>query len=113
MKKKNAATGTYSAAVMSTLCLASRSLGGSVLYVLLKSYLARGRDATPLLPPVEGRRVFDSRLVTLSWRWARLTLQALSTRRLQPQLRWIVIAALMDIKHTAQRRPGRRRRSRH
>lgn len=25
----------------------------------------------------------------------------------------IVIAALMDIKHTAQRRPGRRRRSRH
>src|SRR4029079_8672694 len=45
--------------------------------------------------PVEGRRVFDVVLVTLSWRWARVVQQALGTRRLQPQLRWVVVAALI------------------
>ena len=69
--------------------------GGAALYVMLKGYLSRGRDTTPLLPPVEGRRVFDVVLVTLSWRWARVVQQALGTRRLQPQLRWVVVAALI------------------
>ena len=78
--------------------------GGAVLYMLLKRYFARGRDATPLLPPVEGRRVFDIVLVALSWRWARATLQALSTRRLQPQLRWVVVAALVAAGWPAYRR---------
>jgi len=69
--------------------------GGGLLYLALKNYLARGLDATPLLPPVDGRRVFDAVMVTLSWRWARLLARALGTRRLQPQLRWILIAALI------------------
>ena len=69
--------------------------GGALLYMALKNYFARGREATPLLPPVEGRRVFDLAMVTLSWRWARLALQALGTQRLQPQLRWVVVAALV------------------
>jgi multicomponent K+:H+ antiporter subunit A len=68
--------------------------GGALLYVALKGYLARGRDTTPLLPSVEGRRVFDAVLVGLSWRFARLIQGALGTRRLQPQLRWVVVAAL-------------------
>jgi len=70
-------------------------VGGALLYLALKNYLARGLDVTPLLPPVEGRRVFDAVMVTLSWRWARSAARALGTRRLQPQLRWIVIAALI------------------
>jgi multicomponent K+:H+ antiporter subunit A len=69
--------------------------GGALLYLALKNYFARGREATPLLPPVEGRRVFDFAMVTLSWRWARFALQALGTQRLQPQLRWVVVAALV------------------
>jgi len=69
--------------------------GGALLYVALKNYLARGRDTTPLLPAVEGGRVFDLVLVTVSWRWARVVLQALATRRLQPQLRWVIVAALI------------------
>jgi multicomponent K+:H+ antiporter subunit A len=69
--------------------------GGALLYLALRRYLARGLDATPLLPPVEGRRLFDALVVTLSWRWARLLARLLGTRRLQPQLRWIVIAALI------------------
>ncbi|HEY6824914.1 MAG TPA: proton-conducting transporter membrane subunit, partial [Steroidobacteraceae bacterium] len=77
--------------IMSLVALA----GGALLYLALKRYLARGLDATPLLPPVEGRRVFDAVMVTLSWRWARLLARSLGTRRLQPQLRWIVIAALI------------------
>jgi multicomponent K+:H+ antiporter subunit A len=77
--------------IMSLAALA----GGALLYVSLKGYLARGHDATPLLPPVEGRRVFDLAMATLSWRWARLVQQALDTRRLQPQLRWVVVAALV------------------
>ncbi|HET7670449.1 MAG TPA: monovalent cation/H+ antiporter subunit A [Burkholderiales bacterium] len=69
--------------------------GGALLYMALRNYIARGREATPLLPPVEGRRVFDLAMATLSWRWARLALQALGTQRLQPQLRWVVVAALV------------------
>jgi multicomponent K+:H+ antiporter subunit A len=70
-------------------------LGGALLYLPLRKYLALGRDTTPLLPPVEGRRIFDAVLVALSWRWARLVQGALGTRRLQPQLRWVVVAALV------------------
>ena len=46
-------------------------------------------------PPVDGRRIFDRLLVALSWRWARGLDALLGTRRLQPQLRWAIAAALL------------------
>src|SRR3954453_13033890 len=78
--------------------------GGALLSLSLKRYLGRGRDTTPLLPPVEGRRLFDAAMAALSWRWARLILQALGPRRLQPQLRWVVVAALVAACWPAWRR---------
>jgi len=69
--------------------------GGTVLYLLLQRYLGRGLERTPLLPPIDGRRVFDALLVILSWRWARTLEGWLGTERLQPQLRWVVLAAAL------------------
>jgi multicomponent K+:H+ antiporter subunit A len=78
--------------VMSLIALA----GGAVLYFLvLRRHLARGVEGTPLLPPIDGRRIFDALLVTLSWRWARTLEGWLGTERLQPQLRWVVLAAVL------------------
>jgi multicomponent K+:H+ antiporter subunit A len=76
--------------VMSLLALA----GGAVLYALLQRHLARGTERIPLFPPIDGRRVFDAVLVVVSWRWARGLDWLLGTRKLQPQLRWVVGAAL-------------------
>ena len=53
-----------------------------------------GDERTPLLPPIDARRVFDAVLVALSWRWARTLLRWLGTERLQPQLRWLVLLAI-------------------
>jgi multicomponent K+:H+ antiporter subunit A len=68
--------------------------GGAILYLLLQKHLARGEERTPLLPPVEGRRIFDHLLTVLSWRWARTCENLLGTRRLQPQLRLLLLVAL-------------------
>ena len=70
-------------------------VGGSLLYLALRKYLARGEDRTPLLPPISAQRVFDAALVTVSWRWARALLGFLGTQRLQPQLRWVVLLAIV------------------
>jgi multicomponent K+:H+ antiporter subunit A len=77
--------------VMSLVALA----GGALLYALLQKYLARGVDKVPLLPPVDGRRIFDRVLMLVSWRWARSLDAMLGTRRLQSQLRWAMAAALL------------------
>jgi multicomponent K+:H+ antiporter subunit A len=69
--------------------------GGGVLYLLLQKHLGRGAERPPLLPPIDGRRIFDAMLVTLSWRWARTLEGWLGTERLQPQLRWVVLAAVV------------------
>ncbi|HEX6266524.1 MAG TPA: monovalent cation/H+ antiporter subunit A [Burkholderiales bacterium] len=69
--------------------------GGALLYLVLQRHFGRGVERTPLLPPIDGRRIFEAMLVTLSWRWARTLEAVLGTRRLQPQLRWVVLAALL------------------
>jgi multicomponent K+:H+ antiporter subunit A len=69
--------------------------GGALLYfAVLQRFLARGEERTPLLPPIEGRRIFDRVLATLSWRWARTAIGVLGTERLQPQLGLLLLAAL-------------------
>jgi multicomponent K+:H+ antiporter subunit A len=68
--------------------------GGALLYfVVLQRTLGRGEERTPLLPPIEGRRIFDRSLAAL-WRAARAAEGRLGTRRLQPQLGLLIVAAL-------------------
>jgi multicomponent K+:H+ antiporter subunit A len=83
--------------LMSILALA----GGTALYWLLRKRLADvGRP--PLLPPIEGRRVFERALAD-SRSGARRLEALLSTRRLQPQLRWVVIVTALAAMWPAMR----------
>jgi multicomponent K+:H+ antiporter subunit A len=77
--------------VMSLVALSA----GGLLYALLQKYLSRGLDKAPLLPTVDGGRIFDRVLVLVSWRWARTVEALLETRKLQSQLRWTMTAALL------------------
>jgi multicomponent K+:H+ antiporter subunit A len=67
--------------------------GGVATYVLLRSYL-RVSEGPPLLRHIQGQRIFERLLVTVSWRFARRLESIFGTRRLQPQLRILVCAAL-------------------
>jgi multicomponent K+:H+ antiporter subunit A len=67
--------------------------GGTALYLTLRSYLYVV-DGPPLLRHIQGQRIFERVLVTLSWRLARRLEDILGTRRLQPQL-WLLIAAAL------------------
>jgi multicomponent K+:H+ antiporter subunit A len=68
--------------------------GGVATYVLLRSYL-RVSEGPPLLRHIQGQRIFERVLVTVSWRFARWLESVLGTRRLQPQLRILICAALV------------------
>lgn len=71
------------------------TVGGLILYVLLRRYLAQCEPDPPGLRSLKGQRIFERLLVTVSWRWARWVETNLGTRRLQPQLRVLVAAALL------------------
>ncbi|PWC75315.1 monovalent cation/H+ antiporter subunit A [Azospirillum sp. TSH64] len=68
---------------------------GLILYRLLQSHLAKGIEGPPLIRSLEGRRMFERTMVFLSWRLARTAEGVLGTRRLQPQLRLVVVAAVL------------------
>jgi multicomponent K+:H+ antiporter subunit A len=76
--------------LMSTVALS----GGVALYFLLHNYL-RACNGPPLMRHVKGERIFERVLVTLSWRLARPLERVLGTRRLQPQVLWLIGAALL------------------
>ena len=76
--------------LMSMVALA----GGVLLYRLLRARLNRGVEGVPLLPPIDGRALFE-RALDLARRGARRLEQRLTTRRLQPQLRWLVAITLV------------------
>ena len=44
---------------------------------------------------MRGQRIFERILVTVSWKWARWLESTLGTRRLQPQLRLLILVALL------------------
>jgi len=69
--------------------------GGGMLYLILQKYLGRGEERTPLVPALDARAIFDRVLLVVSWRWARWVERLFGTQRLQPQLRWLVLAALV------------------
>ncbi|MBR0670415.1 monovalent cation/H+ antiporter subunit A [Neoroseomonas soli] len=77
--------------VMSFVALA----GGVLLYLLLQRRLQSGEDGPPLIRRIDGRRIFERTMVFLSWRLARRVEGLTGTRRLQPQLRLIVGAAIL------------------
>lgn len=77
--------------IMSVIAMA----GGLVLYASLRRYLAYCEPDPPGVRGLKGQRIFERILVTVSWRWARWVETHLGTRRLQPQLRLLVAAALL------------------
>ena len=70
-------------------------VAGTVLYLLLRRYLAHCPEGAPFFRRINGQRIFDQLMVTLSWRWARTLEAYLGTRRLQPQLRLLVTVAFL------------------
>lgn len=77
--------------VMSMIALA----GGLLLYLLLQRRLRSDIEGEPLLRRIEGQRIFERTMVFLSWRLARRAEGLAGTRRLQPQLRLIVLLAVL------------------
>jgi multicomponent K+:H+ antiporter subunit A len=67
--------------------------GGVALYFLLRSYLLTC-DGPPFVRHIKGQRIFDRTLVAISWRLSRSLESIFGTRRLQPQLQWLVCIAL-------------------
>jgi multicomponent K+:H+ antiporter subunit A len=67
---------------------------GLALYLVLKRRLLNTADGPPLIGRLDGRRMFDRTMVFLSWRLARSLEKLLGTRRLQPQLRLVVVVAI-------------------
>ncbi|KQZ96599.1 cation:proton antiporter [Mesorhizobium sp. Root157] len=73
-------------------------IGGAILFLSLKTYLANCEEGPPVFRRLKGQRIFERAMVTVSWRWARFVESQLGTRRLQPQLRllvWIAFAAAL------------------
>ncbi|MGI2034699.1 monovalent cation/H+ antiporter subunit A [Rhizobium panacihumi] len=70
-------------------------VGGTVIYFVLRRYLASCADGPPVFRRLRGQRIFERILVEVSWRWARLAEQRLGTRKLQPQLRWVVFTGFL------------------
>lgn len=77
--------------LMSLLAL----VGGGLLYLSLKDYLARCEDGPPFFRRIKGQRIFERVMVTVSWRVARFLESQLGTRRLQPQLKLLVTVAFL------------------
>jgi len=79
--------------VMSLIAL----FGGVLLYIIIRPYLAAYNGAPLFFRHFYGKRLFERLMVLISWRWARRAEQIFGTRRLQTQMRWIIIALCLFI----------------
>ena len=77
--------------LMSLLAL----LLGCAIYLGFRQTLNRYEKGPPLFRHLQGQRLFERFLVTVSWRWARYLEARLGTRNLQPQLRWVVFLGFL------------------
>ncbi|MBS3651513.1 monovalent cation/H+ antiporter subunit A [Pseudaminobacter sp. 19-2017] len=68
-------------------------IGGALLYLVAGNYLEHA-DRPWLIGRIDGYRIFERVMVAISWRGARLIEEIAGTRRLQPQLRLLVAAAI-------------------
>jgi multicomponent K+:H+ antiporter subunit A len=93
-----AATPQYSLAVwhgftvplaMSAVAMAA----GALLYLVAGNYLERSEQA-PLFGRIQGQLIFERAIVAISWRGARFVEGVFGARRLQPQMRLLVAAAI-------------------
>lgn len=93
-----AATPQYSLAIwhglnlplaLSVLALAA----GALLYFKAGDYLERS-ERPPVLGRIQGQRIFGRVTVAISWRGAHFVEEVFGTRRLQPQMRLLVAAAI-------------------
>ena len=75
--------------IMSAVAL----VAGALLYLALKDYLRHSPVGPPLLRHMNGRRLFERGVLVPSLKWAQSAQRVLSTRRLQPQLRILLLAA--------------------
>ncbi|SSX47369.1 unnamed protein product [Ciceribacter sp. T2.26MG-112.2] len=76
--------------LMSVLAL----VAGGLIYVAFRAYFSRC-DGPPLSRHLQGQRIFERVLVTVSWRWARTLEGRFGTRKLQPQLRWVTVIGFL------------------
>ncbi|HEY8578582.1 MAG TPA: proton-conducting transporter membrane subunit, partial [Beijerinckiaceae bacterium] len=70
-------------------------LGGVLLYMLLQRRIIPASEGPPLLAWIDARRMFERALAGLSWRIARPVERFVGARGLQPQLRLVVLAAIL------------------
>ncbi|MBL8583424.1 MAG: monovalent cation/H+ antiporter subunit A [Rhizobiaceae bacterium] len=77
--------------LMSTIAM----VAGFALYWALRNYLRTCEEGPPYFRRLQGQRIFERVLVTVSWRWARAVEGVLATRKLQPQMRLLVLTALL------------------
>ena len=66
---------------------------GTLLYLLIGDYLEHS-ERVPVFGRLNGQRIFEQVMVAVSWRWARAVEDLFGTRRLQPQMRLLVAAAI-------------------
>ncbi|MGC2855169.1 monovalent cation/H+ antiporter subunit A [Novispirillum sp. DQ9] len=69
--------------------------GGTLLYALLARRIAAGPEGPPLVHRIRAQTIFERLMLTLTWKWPRVLRNALGSDRLQPQLRLIVLLALV------------------
>jgi len=70
-------------------------IGGVVLYLLLRKYLAKGIEGPPFIGHLAGTRIFERLLILLSVKWAKALERFLGTRRLQRQLAILVAVVVI------------------
>jgi len=70
-------------------------VGGGLLYLVARRYFLRHDNGPPLLRHLQGQRIFERILVTISWNWARRLEGILSTRRLQTQMRLMILVPFL------------------
>ncbi|WP_428679384.1 monovalent cation/H+ antiporter subunit A [Reyranella sp.] len=68
---------------------------GALLYLALRNYLRHSPEGPPVLRHLNGRHLFERGVIVLSLKWARAAEMVLSTRRLQPQLRILLLAGAL------------------
>ncbi len=70
-------------------------IGGVAIYALLGGYFSRCDDGPPVFRHLRGQRIFERIIVTVSWKMGAWLESTLGTRRLQPQLRLLILVALL------------------
>ena len=76
--------------VMSLLAI----LIGALIYAALARQIPRGPEGAPLFHRLSGEDIFDRVMLAVTWQWPRKVIRLISTERLQPQLRTLIVVAV-------------------